>query len=427
MRIVNILETHIHADFISGSRELAARTGAPISISAYGEVVFETQPLDDGAVIQLGEIELKVLHTPGHTPEHICFLVSGGMGSEQPWGLFSGDLLFAGEIGRPDLLGEKLEETLVHQLFDTLHQRILTLPDEIIVYPGHGAGSPCGASIGERPITTIGYEKSHNPTLNIKEKADFISTVREALTPAPAYYQRVKRINTEGPEVFGQLPVIPPLSAQEFKELGKDPGSILIDGRELTAYGGGHVQGAVHIGLRASFPIWAGEIINETFPVWAGRRVDPKGKIGLILPEESLVKTAQLHLFRIGIENIEGYLREGFRTWLEAGYPFLRTEQLSVHELHEQIEAGNSPQIVDVRRRQEWEQGHIPGAKQIYVSDLLEQTEELDPALPVVTYCGTGYRASIASSLLEGAGFSVKNIPGSISAWRNAGYAEAKP
>ena len=424
MRIVNILETHIHADFISGSRELAARTGAPISISAYGEVGFDALPLEDGAMIRLGEMTLEVMHTPGHTPEHICFLTRGGGGSEKPWGLFSGDLLFAGEIGRPDLLGEEAEDTLVYQLFESLQERILPLADGIIVYPGHGAGSPCGASIGERPLTTIGYEKVNNPTLQIADKADFVRSVREALSPAPAYYQRVKRINTEGPDVYGQLPTIPPLTAQEFQAFTEEPGAILVDGRELTAYGGGHIQNAIHIGLRASFPIWAGEIIDETFPVWAGRMVDPEGKIGLILPEESSPEAAQLHLFRVGIENIAGYLREGFRSWLEAGYPFVRTEQLSVHELKEQIEKGAAPQILDVRRQREWEGGHIPGAKQIYVADLLERVDKLDPSKPVVTYCGTGYRASIASSLLEGAGFTVKNIPGSMSAWRNAGYPE---
>ena len=424
MRIANILETHIHADFISGSRELAARTGAPISISAYGEVGFECFPLLDGEVIKLGELELKVIHSPGHTPEHICFLASGGIGSENPWGLFSGDLLFAGEVGRPDLLGDEFEETLVHQLFDSLHEKILPLGDEILVFPGHGAGSPCGASIGERPITTIGYEKANNPTLQIEEKADFIAAVREALSPAPVYYQRVKRINTAGPEIVGQLPLIQPLSAQEFLALTEDTAAIIVDGRELTAYGGGHIKNALHIGLRASFPIWAGEIIDETFPVWAGKMLDPKGTIGLVLPEDKNVEEARLHLFRIGIGNIAGYLREGFRTWLEAGLPFVRTEQLSVHELREQIQAGTAPQILDVRRQREWKNGHIPGAKQIYVAELLDRVDELDPALPVVTYCGTGYRASIASSLLEGAGFTVKNIPGSMSAWRNAGFPE---
>ena len=152
--------------------------------------------------------------------------------------------------------------------------------------------------------------------------------------------------------------------------------------------------------------------------------VDPEGEIGLILPEDRSAAEAQLHLFRIGIENIAGYLREGFRTWLEAGLPFVRTEQLSVHELREQIEAGEAPQILDVRRQREWAKGHIPGAKQIYVADLLEHVDELDQERPVVTYCGTGYRASIASSLLEGAGFTVKNIPGSMSAWCNAGFPE---
>ena len=426
MRIVNILETHIHADYVSGGLELAARTGAPLSVSVYGEVGFNHIPLEDGAVIPLGEIKFQAVHTPGHTPEHLCFLASGGVGSEQPWALFSGDLLFAGEVGRPDLLGEEIEETLVYQLFDSLHNKVLKLGDEILVYPAHGAGSPCGANIGDRPLTTIGYEKANNPILQIKEVEAFVQTVREALSPAPVYYQRVKKINTVGPDVIGTLPIIPPLTAREFRALVEDEDTIVIDGRELTAYGGGHIARAIHIGLRASFPIWAGEIIDETFPVWAGRMIDPELQIGLVLPEDVHPETAGLYLYRIGIEKVAGYLKEGFRTWLEAGFPFLRTEQLSVHELHQGIQEGTSLQIVDVRRKAEWAKGHIPGARQIYVADMLDHLNELDPAVPVVTYCGTGYRASIASSLLEKAGFKVKNIPGSMSAWRQAGFPEER-
>jgi hydroxyacylglutathione hydrolase len=426
MRIANILETHIHADYVSGARELAARTGAPLSISAYGVVGFEHTKLEDGDLIPLGTMQLEVLHTPGHTPEHICFLVSGGAGSEAPWALFSGDLLFAGEVGRPDLLGEELEESLVYQLFDTLHSKILDLEEGVAVYPAHGAGSPCGASIGDRPLTTIGYEKKYNPVLQIKDQEDFVRAVREALAPAPVYYRRVKEINTRGPEVVGQLPEIPALSAAEFRDLAEREDAVVIDARELTAYGGGHIQGSLHIGLRSSFPIWAGEILDETFPVWAGQMIDPALQIGLVLPEISRPEQVQLYLFRIGIENTAGYLREGIRTWLEAGYPFVRTEQLSVHELYEQIEEGDAPQIVDVRRRREWEGGHIPGARNIYIADLLERAGDLDPEQPVVTYCGTGYRASIASSLLEKAGFEVKNIPGSMSAWREADFPEEK-
>jgi hydroxyacylglutathione hydrolase len=424
MRIVNILETHIHADFVSGSLALAARTGAPISISAYGEVGFEHIGLKDGDKIELGEIRFEVIHTPGHTPEHICFLVSGGMGSESPWALFSGDLLFSGEVGRPDLLGEEIEERLVQDLYHSLHDRILQLDEGIVVYPAHGEGSPCGASIGARQVTTIGYEKHNNPTLQIEDRGAFIESVREALSPAPVYYQRVKKINTIGPEVFANLPSIPALTAKEFQSLVDGDNTLIIDGREITAYGGGHIQNAVHIGLRASFPIWAGEIIDETFPVWAGRMVDPELGIGLVLPEDADITQAQLYLYRIGIGNIAGYLREGFRTWLEAGYPFLRTEQISVHELDQKIRDREAIQILDVRRKREWANGHIPGAKQIYVPDLLDRAGELDPALPVVTYCGTGYRASIASSILEKEGFEVKNIPGSMSAWRNAGFPE---
>jgi hydroxyacylglutathione hydrolase len=424
MQIVNILETHIHADFVSGSLELSARTGAPVSVSALGEVRFDHIPLDDGTIISLGAIQLEVIHTPGHTPEHICFLASGGMGSEEPWALFSGDLLFAGEVGRPDLLGEEFEDRLVHQLYESLHKKVLNLGNDIVVYPAHGEGSPCGASIGERLITTIGYEKHNNLTLQIKDEGTFIKTVMDSLSPAPAYYQRVKKINTEGPEVFGNLPYIPPLSAQDFWELAQQPDTIIIDAREITAYGGGHIANAIHIGLRASFPIWAGEILDETFPVWAGRMLDPELNVALILPEDMLADEAQMYLFRIGYENVSGYLRQGFRSWLEAGYPFVRTDQLSVYELEQKMKDRAALQILDVRTQSEWEKGHIPGAKQIYVPDIPERIEELDREIPVVTYCGTGYRASIASSLLEKEGFVVHNIPGSMSAWRKAGFPE---
>jgi hydroxyacylglutathione hydrolase len=424
MRIINILETHIHADFVSGSLALSARTDAPVSVSASGDVQFEHQSLEDGDILTLGSIQLEVIHTPGHTPEHISFLVSGGMGSEKPWALFSGDLLFAGEVGRPDLLGEEIEDTLVRDLYHTLHEKILPLGEDIVVYPAHGEGSPCGASIGERNVTTIGYERNNNPTLQIGDEDTFIKAVRESLSPAPAYYQRVKRINSEGPKVYSNLPSIPPLTAGEFRTLSEQPATLIIDAREITAYGGGHIMNAIHIGLRTSFPIWAGEILDETFPVWAGSMVDPELKIGLVLPEDNRAEEAQLYLFRIGHENLAGYLRGGFRTWFEAGYPFVRTEQMSVHELNQNILDRVGLQVVDVRTRREWERGHIPGALQIYLPDLRDRMDELDPALPVITYCGTGYRASIASSVLEKEGFQVHNIPGSMSAWREAGFPE---
>jgi hydroxyacylglutathione hydrolase len=424
MRIVNILETHIHADFITGSLELSARTGSPISVSAHADVKFDHLPLEDRSTYSVGQYQLQVIHTPGHTPEHVCFLISGGEGSQEPWGLFSGDLLFAGEVGRPDLLGEDLEEQLVRDLFATLQELSSSLGDEIIVYPAHGQGSPCGASIGERQVTTIGYEKQNNLTLQIDNEEEFIQTIRESLSPAPSYYQRVKKVNTAGPKVYGNLPLITPLSAGEFHQLIQQPETILIDAREITAYGGGHIKDAIHIGLRASFPIWAGEIIDETFPVWAGRMLNPELNIALILSEDAQIEDAQRYLFRIGIENIGGYLREGFRSWLEAGYPFVRTNQMSVFELHQKLEDQVSLQVLDVRTKAEWEKGHIPGSKQIYVPELLDRVDELDRAIPVVTYCGTGYRASIASSVLEKEGYQVHNIPGSMSAWRKAGFPE---
>lgn len=427
MRITHILETHIHADFVSGSRELAAQTGAPIGVGAKASVDFGVIHLADGDRIEIGNLELEVLHTPGHTPEHICFLARGGAGAPAPWGLFSGDTLFAGEVGRPDLLGEGTEEALASQLFHTLRSVLLPLGDEIVVYPAHGAGSPCGASIGERAVTTIGYERKNNPLLKIDSQDEFAATVLAGQSPAPAYYRRMKTINAQGPRIFGQPPVLQPLSAQQLLRLTEERDSMLLDTRSMAAYGGAHIPGSIQIGLRAAFPIWAGEILDEAFPIWAGRMLIPEDRLYLVLEDPQMLDTVQRQLFRIGYENLGGYLRQGMRSWLEAGLPFDSLPQLSVHALRQNIQENQPVQVLDVRSQSEWQQGHIPTAQHIYVAELKDEINRLDRDIPVVTYCGSGYRASIAASILKSAGFSVQNVPGSMSAWLAAGYEVETP
>lgn len=416
-RITHILETHIHADFVSGSRELAAQTGAPIYGGESEEYAFEYQPLREGDKLQIGSLYLGTYHTPGHTPEHVCWLVSGGKGAQDPWALFTGDTLFAGEVGRPDLLGGGTEERLARQLFHTLHDRVLQLGDEVEIYPAHGEGSPCGGSIGDRKTSTLGYERLHNPKLQISSEEEFVRTVLSSLPEPPSYYSRTKKVNAAGPPVLGCLPTVQPLDANRFRAEMAAEDTLALDVREIEAFGGAHVPGALNIALR------------EEFPIWSGWMLKPAQRLLLVLHDEHELEQVQRHLLRIGIERIGGFLRNGMRGWIEAGLPFETTGQMSVHALKQHLDAGrNDLQLLDVRRPDEWKQGHIPTARHFFAPHLPVHLEELDRQKPVATYCGSGYRASIAASLLQQHGFrEVFNIPGSIRAWKAAGYETVQP
>ena len=411
-RITHILETHIHADFVSGSRELAAQTGAPVYVGAADGYGFDHRPLKEGDTLEVGALCLRVIHTPGHTPEHVCYLVSGGKGSPEPWGLFTGDTLFAGEVGRPDLLGGGTEERLARQLYHTLHEKLLPLGDEVEIYPAHGQGSPCGGSIGDRNTSTVGYERQNNPKLQARSEDEFVAQVLDSLPPAPFYYPRMKKVNAAGPRVLGCLPHVQPLDAKRFQEAMRAPNALVVDTREIEAFGGAHLPGALNIPLRDEFPIWAGWMLR------------PEQRLLLVLAREEDLDRVQRDLVRVGLEEIGGYLRQGLRGWTEAGLPFARILQMSVHELKERVVEGRDGlQVLDVRRDDEWEQGYIPTAKHVYAPYLPDHLDGLDREKPVVTYCGSGYRASIAASLLQQHGFQeVYNVPGSIKAWKAAGY-----
>lgn len=422
-RITHILETHIHADFVSGSRELADRTGAPIGVGATEKYGFEHQPLEDGERVELGEFTLKALHTPGHTPEHISFLIRGGAGAKAPWGLFSGDTLFAGEVGRPDLLGDDQEEALARRLHHTLQEVVLPLGDEIVIYPAHGEGSPCGGSIGARKSSTIGYERKQNKLLQIADAEEFVETVLAELAPAPSYYPRMKRINTEGPVLLGQRPFLSPLPAEQFAAERGEPDTIVLDTRSIEAFAGAHIPGSLNIGLREPFPIWAGRILDETLPLWAGQILHPDHGILLVAVDADAAEEARTDLLRVGYDKVVGFLRKGIHDWTEKGKEVAHLGVLSVHELKARLDEKDNLQVVDVRSQKEWEEGHVSTATHIHVPDLEEQADRLDQAKPVVTYCGSGYRASIAASILKREGFvDVYNVPGSISAWQTAGY-----
>lgn len=410
-RVSWILETHIHADFVSGSTELGAHTNAPIGVGASGEYGFAHEPLEEGREIEIGGVSLRILHTPGHTPEHLAYVVRGGEAADDEWGVFTGDTLFAGAVGRPDLLGEERTHELASALHSSLFDKLLPLGDGIQVLAAHGRGSPCGASIGDRTTTTIGYERRFNPGLQARSVAEFTRRLLEAAPPAPRYYPRMKRINATGPSVYGALPELQPIGAEDLRRRFDAGDTDVLDVREIEAWAGAHIPGSLNIPLRPSFPIWAGWML------------DPDRPLTLVLADVSQLDETVRQLLRVGIERLDGFLSKGLRGWTEAAMPIASAGLMSVHELAERI-AGEDPdvQVLDVRTDEEWNVDRIPGARHAFVPRLLDSLDRLERDRPVVTYCGSGFRSSIATSVLLRNGFQdVANVPGSMSAWRAAG------
>lgn len=407
--ITHALETHIHADFVSGSRELAARTGTAkivVSVEGGASYGFPHEKLRDGDKIDLGRVILTARHTPGHTPEHMSYVAAESNRADTPFAVFSGDCLFADSVGRPDLLGDDQAEELAKKLFHSLRDFYLKLEDDVIVYPGHGAGSPCGADISDRLVTSIGYERQHNAALQLDDEKAFVKHVLFTAPPEPRYYKRMKKINAAGPEIRERLPSAPPMTAKEFQKKVKSGECQLLDNRQMLAFGGGHIDGAMNIGPKAELSIWAGWLL------------DPEKPILLVLPKDSDLPEVERQLIRVGYSKFAGYLVGGIESWVNAGLPLKRLTQMTVLEVNE---AAKDLQVVDVRSPSEWQSGHVPGAKYIFLPELEESVRKLDKKKPVAVYCDSGYRASVGASLLARHGFTdVRNVPGSWKAWKAA-------
>lgn len=416
VKITHVLETHNHADFVSGSRELVQATGMAkpyLSVEGGAKYGFDHAPLCDNTQIELGKVVLTARHTPGHTPEHISFTVSDSDHPDEISAVFSGDCLFADSVGRPDLLGADQAEAMTMQLYHSLHHFFMKLDDGVVVYPAHGAGSPCGADIGDRLVTSIGYERRHNRALQIQSASEFTTYVLDSSPPEPRYYQRMKKLNAEGPPLLGGLPKCPPLLSSEFRTASQETGVQLIDNRDMLAFGGGHIPGAWNIGPKPMSSIWAGWLIDENV------------ELLLILGDSSRLPKVIAQFARVGCTRFKGYLASGMEGWISEALPIETLEQLSVHRLHDQLA---ELQVIDVRSPEEWENGHIPGATYLFLPELKEKFGELSKNKPTAVYCASGYRASIGASLLQDLGFKdVRNVPGSWEAWTAAKLATEKP
>ena len=335
LKIAHIFETHLHADFVSGHKELAQRTGAKIYIGERAGAKFPHVALRDGFSLQFGEVEIRALETPGHTPESTCLvIVDREKSADQAWAVLTGDTLFIGDVGRPDLAEGYTPQQLAGALYDSLHQKLLTLPDEVLVYPAHGAGSLCGRNMRADRFSTIGSERLTNAALQVKTRDDFIQELTTHLPPRPQYFAEDAAINREGAAALQDLPPLPALSPDDVRE-AQAHGYVLLDTRAGDDFARGHVPGSVNIGLGGQFASWAGTVLG------VGARMI------VIAESDEKAQEARLRLARVGIERVIGYLKNGVRGWEEAGNSLEKIPQITAAQLRERLEQLT---VLDVRR-----------------------------------------------------------------------------
>lgn len=413
VKIRYVVETHLHADFVSGHRELADRTGATILIGSKAEAEFDHHAVVEGETFEVGSITLEAIETPGHTPEGISWLVSSPDESE-PDRLLTGDTLFIGDVGRPDLAGGRgfTAEQMAGMLYDSLHQKILRLPDDTEVWPAHGAGSACGRNISSERSSTVGVQRHTNWALQIEDRDEFIRLMTEDLPEAPAYFSMDAEINRKGARALAEV-TAPRIDADTFEQEIARQESVVLDVRSETKFGEGHIPGSLNIGLRGQYASWAGSLLTPESSVW-------------IVADDDAAKAdeAIMRLARVGLENVAGVLEGGFDGWRDAGKSVAQLEQRSVVELNSSLGEEEGLLVLDVRRPGEYVGGHVPGAMHIPLSQLQSRMGELDRTASISVICEGGYRSSAAASLLLRTGFDrVRNVAGGTSAWRQAGFA----
>lgn len=421
LKIKYVIETHLHADFVSGHRELASRTGAEIVFGAKAGATFPHRAVSEGDEIKVGEIVLRVMETPGHTPESISILVTDPAVSNQPQKALTGDCLFVGDVGRPDLAGGQgyTPQMMAAMMYDTLHEKLLRLADDTEVYPAHGAGSMCGRNMSKETWSTIGEQRKVNYALQPMSRDDFVRMMTDELPEAPAYFQKDAEINRTGAHALAEITRPRALSPREIDRL-LPQGDTILDVRSAAEFGAGHLPRSLNIGLGGQFAIWAGILISMGTP------------IVIVGGSEANVDEAVMRLARVGIETVKGYLRGGIDAWREAGLEVARVPQITVGDLNSLIQKENELQVLDVRRPPEFESGHVPHAVHADLSKLQQQALDLslalDPATPTAVICAGGYRSSAATSILQQHGFkNLLNVTGGTNAWIAAGYPVEMP
>ena len=407
LQIRHIFETHLHADFVSGHKELAERTGAAIYIGAQAGALFPHVPIQDNFELRMGKIRIRAMETPGHTPESVCLVIHDEEKSSDPWAVLTGDTLFLGDVGRPDLSKTHTSQQLAGMLYDSLHSKLMKLPDSVLVYPAYGAGSLCGRNMRAERSSTIGTERLTNYALQIKSREEFIHQLTANLPARPEYFAQDAEINREGAPALEKLPELRAISPQELKSFLEE-GVVALDVRPGEQFASGHVPGSINIALSGQFASWAGAIL--------GLMAQPV----LIADSPEQLAEARMRLARIGLEAERGYLKDGVDGWKRSGFSLAQLPEISVQDLQKRLQSG-AIQVLDVRREPEWQAGHIADAAWWPLDNFRVSTPEVDPNIPLAVHCKSGYRSTIACSLLQRAGLqNVMNVTGGFDAWKEA-------
>ncbi|OLT13799.1 Zn-dependent hydrolase [Kocuria sp. CNJ-770] len=410
MRITAVTETHIHADYLSGTRELAAGTGATMHVSGEGgedwQYEFDAERLHDGDELRIGNIVVQVVHTPGHTPEHLSFLVTDGAFADAPGYMLTGDFVFSGDLGRPDLLDEAAGGVDTRflgaqQMFASLKEKFLTLPDHVQVFPGHGAGSACGKALGAIPSTTVGYERLYSwwgPYLAADDEAGFVEELLEGQPDAPFYFGRMKNQNRRGPAVMGKRALLPQLDAQQVARLLAADEATFVDTRSAAEVHAGTVTGSLNIPAGGSV---------ATYAAWAVNPETDARPLVLLAVDQEAAQDFWDHLVRVGIDRVTGYVTS------TADLP------RSIPQLvrPEEVESFDKAVLLDVRAASEHAVGHVPGSVQLHGGRVLWNLDRLPQQGTIVTYCQSGLRSSVVASSLRHAGYDVTELDGSYAGW----------
>lgn len=408
MKITHIFETHVHADHVSGNMELQSRTGAAIHFLEGSPVEFDFVPVQEGDAFDFGAARLEILKTPGHTPHSLSILVTDRARSDKPWLVLTGDCLFVGDIGRPDLAGAELIGEQVENLYQSLYKKLGRLAESVEVFPAHGEGSLCGKGMSPKSSSTIGFEKLSNPVLNLAPDV-FKRQLTQSFPERPKSFTHIIATNKKGAPLLERCPMVKDLSPAQFRA-HMERGAVILDARDTAAFGGVHIPGSINIGLAKQTANWIGMVI------------DPAADLVLVVSDEAAYHEMCAQLHRIGYDNIIGYLYGGITAWQESGYPIAQLWQISAEKLSRKL-AGKADHLIDVRTRAEWDMGHILQARHYPLTELLKGNVALPKDREVIAACGVGYRGNIAASFLQQQGFEhVHSLAGGMKAWINGGF-----
>ena len=409
MKITHIFETHVHADHVSGNMEIRSRTGAGIYYMEESPVQYEHKTVKEGETIELGNAVLQFMKTPGHTPHAMSILVTDRSRSEDPWLVLTGDCMFVGDVGRPDLAGEELIDEQVKNLYNSLYNKLGQLPESLEIFPAHGEGSLCGKGMSAKSSSTIGFEKKNNPLLGLSWE-EFQAEFTQSFPERPKSFSHIINTNLTGPPLLDRCPVVRDLSPMQFHEEIKK-GAVILDTRDAAAFGGVHIPGSINIGFA-----------NQTAN-WIGMVIEPDAELLLVVNDVTAYESICAQLHRIGYDKIIGYLYGGVAGWQEAGFPIGNLWQLSAEKLNKKLESNRYTHFFDVRTAAERPSGYIKGSQHLPLPELLKAPLDIPKDEEIIVTCAVGYRGNIAASFLQSRGFQhVHSLAGGMKAWKNGGY-----